>query len=95
MIRWKSWHRWSALCLLACMYLAVAAALDRDAHAGLEIGLIPVTIPEMLRMLRGTVIPPPCRDHAHRQHWSRWRRRHQYQARQAHWRWNAYAAATP
>ncbi len=56
-IRWRSWHRWSALCLLACMYLAVAAALDRHARAGLETGLIPVTIPEMLRMLRGTVIP--------------------------------------
>jgi SRSO17 transposase len=94
-IRWRSWHRWSTLCLLACMYLAVAVALDRAAHAGLEIGLIPVTIPEMLRMLRGTVIPPPRRDHAHRQHWSRWRRRHQYRARQAHRRWSAYADATP
>ena len=94
-IRWRSWHRWSALCLLAFMYLAVTAALDRDAHAGLETGLIPVTNPEMLRMLRGTVIPPPRRDHAHRQHWSKWRRRHQYRASQAHRRWNAYADATP
>ena len=94
-IRWRSWHRWSALCLLAFIYLAVTAAFDRDAHAGLETGLIPVTIPEMLRMLRGTVIPPPRRDHAHRQHWSQWRRRHQYRASQAHRRWNAYADATP
>jgi len=46
----------------------------------MEIGLVPVTIPEMLRMLRGTVIPPPRRDRAHRQHWSQWRRRHQYRA---------------
>jgi hypothetical protein len=83
-IRWRSWHRWSVLCVLAYIYLAVAAALDRDAHAGLETGLIPVTIPEMLRMLRGTVIPPPRRDYAHRQHWSRWRRRHQYRAGHAH-----------
>ena len=30
-IRWRSWHRWSTLCLLAFMYLAVATALDRDA----------------------------------------------------------------
>jgi SRSO17 transposase len=94
-IRWRSWHRWSALCLLAFMYLAVAAALDRDAPASLETGLIPVTIPEMLRMLRGTVIPPPRRDHTHRQHWPQWRRRHQYRASQAHQRWNAYADATP
>jgi SRSO17 transposase len=94
-IRWRSWHRWSALCLLACMYLAVAVALDRDARVSLEIGLIPVTVPEMLRMLRGTVIPPPRQDRAHRQHWSQWRRRHQYRASQAHQRWNAYADATP
>jgi SRSO17 transposase len=94
-IRWRSWHRWSALCLLVFTYLAVAVALDRDARAGLEIGLIPVTIPEMLRMLRGTVIPPPRQDRAHRQHWSQWRRRHQYRASQAHQRWNAYADATP
>jgi hypothetical protein len=94
-IRWRSWHRWSALCLLACTYLAVAVALDRDARAGREIGLIPVTIPEMLRMLRGTVIPPPRRDRAHRQHWSYWRRRHQYRASQAHRSWNAYAGSHP
>jgi hypothetical protein len=73
--RWKPWHRWSALHLLAFMYLAVAAALDRDSHSDLDTGLIPVTIPEMLRMLRGTVVPPPRRDHGHRQHWSQWRRR--------------------
>jgi len=94
-IRWRSWHRWSALCLLACMYLAVTVALDRDSHAGLETGLIPVTIPEMLRMLRGTVIPPPLRARAHRHHWSQWRRRHKYRASQAHRLWNAYADATP
>jgi hypothetical protein len=82
-IRWRSWHRWSALCLLACIYLAVAAASHRDRRPGLETGLIPLTIPELVRLLRDTVIPPPCRDQAHRQHWSRWRRRHQYRASQA------------
>ena len=94
-IRWRSWHRWSARCLPAFTYLAVTVALDRGTHAGLETGLIPVTIPEMLRMLRGTVIPLPRRDRAHRQHWSQWRRCHQYRASQAHQRWNAYADATP
>jgi hypothetical protein len=49
----------------------------------------------MLRMLRGTVIAPPRRDLAYRRHWSQWRRRHQYRARQAHRRWNACADATP
>ena len=94
-IRWRSWHRWSALCLLAYIYLAVAAASHRDRRPGLETGLIPLTIPELVRLLRDTVIPPPCRDQAHRQHWSRWRRRHQYRAGQAHRRWHAHADATP
>jgi SRSO17 transposase len=94
-IRWKSWHRWTAICLLAYIYLAVAAAVNRDSQAGQEIGLIPITIPELLRLLRDTAIPPPCRDQAHRRHWSQWRRRHQYRARQAHQRWNTYADTAP
>jgi SRSO17 transposase len=96
-IRWKSWHRWTALCLLACIYLAVAVALQRqqDTASDLAAGLIPVTVPELLRLLRGTVIPPPRRDLAHRLHWSTWRRRHQHRARHAHQRWNAYADTTP
>ena len=63
--------------------------------AGLDAGLIPITIPELLRLLRDTVIPPPRRDRPHRQHWSAWRRRHQHRARQAHQKWNAYAGTTP
>jgi SRSO17 transposase len=96
-IRWKSWHRWTAVCLLAYIYLAVAVALQRqqDASSDLDSGLIPVTVPELLRLLRDVVIPPPRRDRAHRQHWSQWRRRHQYRARQAHQRWNAYAETRP
>jgi hypothetical protein len=97
-IRWRSWHRWTAICLLACIYLAVAVALQHQHQhePGSDLaGLIPVTVPELLRLLRGIVIPPPRRDRAHRLHWSAWRRRHQHRARQAHQRWNAYAEATP
>jgi SRSO17 transposase len=96
-IRWTSWHRWTALCLLAYIYLAVAVAVQRQYDAGSQpdAALIPVTIPELLRLLRDTVIPPPRRDRAHRLHWSTWRRRHQHRARQAHQRWNAYAETTP
>ena len=96
-IRWRSWHRWTAICLLAYIYLAVAVALqrDQDAASDLDAGLIPVTVPELLRLLRDVVIPPPRRDRAHRLHWSAWRRRHQHRARQAHRRWNAYAETTP
>jgi SRSO17 transposase len=64
---WTSWHRWTAISLLAGAFLAAAAARQRardgDATA---LGLIPVTIPELLRQLRGTVIPWPGRDKAHR-----------------------------
>ena len=59
--RWKSWHRWTAACLLAFIYLAVAVALQRqhDASSDPGAGLIPVTVPELRRLLRDTVIPPP------------------------------------
>ena len=91
-IRWTSWHRWTAVCLLAYIYLAVTAAVQRQQDTGsdLDAGLIPITVPELLRLLRDTVIPPPRRDRAHRRHWSDWRRRHQHRARQSHQRWNAY-----
>jgi SRSO17 transposase len=60
-IRWKSWHRWTAICLLAYTYLAVAVAVQRqqEASSGLDAGLIPVTIPELLRLLRDTVSRRP------------------------------------
>ena len=70
-IRWKSWHRWTAVCLLAYLYLAVAVALQRqqEASSDRDAGLIPVTVPELLRLLRDVVIPPPRRDRAYRLHW--------------------------
>jgi SRSO17 transposase len=96
-IRWRSWHRWTAISLLAYIYLAVAVAAQRQHDAGSDVdaGLVPVTVPELLRLLRDTVIPPPRRDRPHRLHWSTWRRRHQHRARQAHQRWNAYAETRP
>jgi SRSO17 transposase len=94
-IRWKSWHRWTAVCLLAYIYLAVAVQREQEASPDLNAGLIPVTVPELLRLLRDIVIPPPRRDRAHRLHWSDWRRRHQHRSRQAHQRWNTYAETTP
>jgi SRSO17 transposase len=95
-IRWRSWHRWSALCLLAYIYLAVAAAAHRDSRVGPEIGLIPITIPELVRLLRDTVIPPPCRDRptASTDH-SGDAATNNAPARLAHQRWNTYADTTP
>ena len=66
------------ICLLAYIYLAIAVAVQRQQEAGsdLDAGLIPITVPELLRLLRDIVIPPPRRDRPHRLHWSTWRRRH-------------------
>jgi SRSO17 transposase len=91
---WASWHRWTALCLLAYTFLTVASALERaqDAATSAAAGMIAITVPELLRLLRGTVIPPPRRDREHALNWSDWRRRHQHRAQQAHRHWNAYAA---
>src|SRR5580692_4846124 len=94
---WTSWHRWTAISLLACAFLAVAAAWQRarDSSTAAALGLIPITVPELLRQLRGTVIPEPRRDQPHRDAWALWRRRHQYRAQQAHQRWHAYADKLP
>jgi hypothetical protein len=88
LIRWKSWHRWTVICPLAYIYLAIAVAVQRQQEAGsdLDAGLIPITVPELQRLLRDTVILPLRRDQPHRLHWSTWRRRHQHRARQAHQR---------
>ncbi len=66
------------ICLLAHIYLAIAMAVQRrqEAGSGLDAGLIPITAPELLRLVRDTVIPPPRRDQTHRLHWPTWRRRH-------------------
>jgi hypothetical protein len=93
---WTSWHRWTAISLLAHAFLAVAAACQRTLDGTVTaLGLIPVTIPELLRQLRGTVIPDPRRDRDHRDAWALWRRRHQYHAQLAHQRWHAYADEVP
>jgi SRSO17 transposase len=93
---WTSWHRWTAFSLLAYAFLAVAAMWQRARDGDLTtLGLIPITLPELLRQLRDTVIPAPRRDHAHRQAWTLRRRRHQYQAQQAHKRWHTYADTPP
>lgn len=57
--------------------------------------LIAVAVAELLRQLRGTVIPGSRRDRPHRDAWALWRRRHQYQAQHTHQRWHAYADEVP
>ena len=78
------------------IYLAIAVAVQRqqEAGSGLDAGLIPITVPELLRLLGDTVIPRPgktgltgCTGPPGAAVTSG--------ARQAHQRWNAYAGTTP
>ena len=97
-IRWRSWHRWTVMTLLAYALLVAATALQRQRDADLlldDLQLIAIAIPELLRQLRGVLIPDPRRDPAHKLAWSIWRRRHQYRSLRAHQRWHTYAEATP
>src|ERR1017187_4616494 len=67
---------WTVISLLACAFLAVAAACQRAADSSARmLELIPVTVLELLRQLRDA--------------WALWRRRHQYSAQQANQRWHA------
>ncbi len=70
---------------------AAVPAPAQPEDLALDARLIPVTVPELLRLLRDTVIPSPRRDRAHRLHWSAWRRRHRHRARQAPPTLDAYA----
>src|SRR6476619_2327852 len=82
--RWRSWHRWTTLAMLAHALLAVATAIERDAHPA-PTGLIALTINEFRRLFDALLLT------AHHTittllAWSRWRRQHQYRARLSHYR---------
>ena len=80
---WRSWYRWTTLAMLAHAFLAVATALTRAAGAPTD-GLTPLTLNE-IRRLYIRLIVEPARPAADVRAWSTWRRRHQYQAQQAHY----------
>jgi len=86
--RWRSWHRFATLALAALAVLAIcvadAAARDPDQTRPTDIGLIKLTVNEVRRLIN-TFIIRPISDLAHRLHWSQFRRRHQAQARRAHY----------
>lgn len=82
--RWKSWHRWTTLAMLAHAFLAVATAIERDTTPT-PTGLITLTVNEFRRLFDALLL---ATNHtvATLLAWSRWRRRHQYRARQCHYR---------
>ena len=82
--RWKSWHRWTTLAMLAHAFLAVATAIEHDT-APTPVGLIPLTVNEFRRLFDALLL---ATNHTITTllAWSRWRRRHQYRARQCHYK---------
>lgn len=82
--RWTSWHRWTTLAMLAHAFLAVACAIERDTTPTLP-GLIALTVNEFRRLFDALLLTT---NHTITTllAWSRWRRQHQYRARQSHYR---------
>jgi hypothetical protein len=89
--RWPGWYRHVTLALLAMPSWSSPAprpapATPKGGRGGLtsQLGLLPLTVPEVRRLLVALVwtspIPP-----GFVLAWSRWRRRHQARARRAHY----------
>ena len=82
--RWKSWHRWVTLAMLAHAFLTVMTAAERAAKPA-PVGLIPITVNELRRLFDALLLRPNHNpERLHR--WSIWRRRHQARARASHYR---------
>jgi SRSO17 transposase len=79
--RWRSWHRWTTLAMIAHALLTVVAADTRDSDT--TSGLIPITLAEARRLLLAAW--QHTRSMIHALAWSHWRRRHQHRARQSHY----------
>jgi SRSO17 transposase len=82
--RWRSWHRWTTLAMLAHAFLAVATATERDT-VPTPAGLIALTVNEFRRLFDALLLVTN-RTITSLLAWSRWRRQHQYRARQSHYR---------
>ena len=81
--RWRSWHRWTTLAMLAHAFLAVATAIERDTHPT-PVGLIALTVNEFRRFF-DMLLLTTRRTIASLLAWSHWRRRHQYRAQLSHY----------
>jgi len=81
--RWTSWYRWATLAMLAAAFLTIAAATEH-ARQPAPPGQIPLTRNEIAHLL--ATLTSPARDTQHRLRWSRWRRRHQANAKTSHYR---------
>jgi SRSO17 transposase len=82
--RWTSWHRRTTLAMLAHAFLAVATATEHDIRPT-PAGLITLTVNEF-RHLFNALLLTAKHTITNLMAWSRWRRQHQYRARQSHYR---------
>lgn len=80
--RWHSWHRFTTLALAALAILAICAAATPQPREQTDV--IRLTVNEIRRLINALIITP-IHGIAHRLRWSQWRRRHQAQARRAHY----------
>jgi SRSO17 transposase len=79
---WTSWHRWTALAILAHAFLSVMTANEPPPPP--DSTLIPLTRNEIRHLL--AEILKPLHQPGHILHWSLWRRIHQAVARACHYR---------
>lgn len=82
--RWRSWHRWTTLAMLAHAFLAVATAVERDTQPT-PVERIALTV-NKFRRLFDMLLLTNRRTTASLLAWSHWRRRHQYRAQSSHYR---------
>jgi hypothetical protein len=64
---------------------SAAPRVGKKGTVDLEADLLPLTVPELRRLLWQLVWARPPDPEAARA-WSRWRRRHQQRARKSHWK---------
>ena len=87
---WAGWHRHIALSMFALAYLAVVRrSAEQGATGGadpanLQADLLPLTVPEVRRLIAALVLHRPPRPDAALQ-WPSRRRQHQQRAKRAHW----------
>ncbi|MEY9998108.1 SRSO17 transposase [Streptomyces sp. V4I8] len=60
---WNSWMRWTLISMLAAAVLTVTRVRTAAASPTGPAGIVTASARELLRILRATVLPAPCRDY--------------------------------
>lgn len=80
---WTSWHRWSLLAMVAYAFVALCRLRETRHHLAPE-GLVALTCNEIARLFHALFGSEPVQEHVLA--WSVFRRSHQAQARDCHYR---------